>query len=124
MTRCLSVYRFLLPFLALGYSFGADAQSRGADKPVMVVAKPLPFETEQPRVEAVGTAEAFKSVDLYPAAADKVTRVNFVPGQLVHKNDVLIELDARRQKAAVIRAEIQLKEAERTLKRLQDSKQV
>ncbi|WP_416307836.1 efflux RND transporter periplasmic adaptor subunit [Neptunicella sp. SCSIO 80796] len=124
MTRCLSVYRLLLPFLALGYSISVNAQSRGPDKPVMVVAQPLPFETEQTRVDAVGTAEAFKSVDLFPAAADKVTQVNFVPGQRVNKNEVLIELDARRQKVAVTRAEIQLKEAERSLKRLQDSKQV
>ena len=120
MTRRLSIYLFLLSCHTIFFSVTTHAQN--APQAARVIVQPLQFETEQTKVDAVGTAEAVKSVDLYPAAADKVTAVNFVPGQYVTKDSVLIELDARRQKVAVQRAEIQLKDAERNLTRLQQSK--
>ncbi len=99
------------------------AQSwRGNSGPKLVVLNKIEFMYEQKTVEAVGTAEAIKSVTLYPAVADEVTAVNFVPGQKVQKGDVLVTLDDRRQRVAVRRAELQLEEAERVLKRLVDSR--
>ncbi|NVK55903.1 MAG: efflux RND transporter periplasmic adaptor subunit [Alteromonadaceae bacterium] len=99
------------------------AQSwRGNSGPKLVVLNQIEFMYEQKTVEAVGTAEAVKSVTLYPAVADEVTAVNFEPGQKVQKGDVLVTLDDRRQLVAVRRAELQLIEAERALKRLVDSR--
>jgi len=63
-----------------------------------------------------------RSVVVFPAVADKVTAVNFVPGQNVAAGAVLLQLDSRRQQVAVDRATIQLADAERTLLRLQQSR--
>ncbi|MDC8831559.1 efflux RND transporter periplasmic adaptor subunit [Alteromonas gilva] len=99
------------------------AQSwRGDSGPKLVVLNQIEFVNEQKTVEAVGTAEAVKSVTLYPAVGDRVTAVNFKPGQKVQQGDVLVELDDRRQLVAVRRAELQLEETERALKRLLDSR--
>lgn len=91
-------------------------------RPVQVVVKPVQFEHERTRVEAVGTAEAERSVVLYPAVADRVTAVNFKPGDKVEKGQVLVQLDARRQRVALDRAKILLEDAERTVSRLADSR--
>ena len=101
-----------------------SAQSWGGrgNSAKLVVLNKIEFMHEQKNVEAVGTAEAVKSVTLFPAVADEVTAVNFKPGQKVTKGDVLITLDDRRQVVAVRRAELQLEEAERVLKRLIDSR--
>ncbi|AEF03974.1 RND family efflux system membrane fusion protein [Alteromonas naphthalenivorans] len=84
----------------------------------LVVTEPVSFMYETRKVEAVGSAEALRSIALYPAVADEVIEVNFVPGQLVEAGKVLIKLDNRRQKNAVKRAELTLKDAQRTLDRL------
>ncbi len=100
----------------------ALGQFRGENKPAKVITQELQFQAEQVSVEAVGTAEAFRSVNIFAASADKVTQVNFVPGQQVQKGHLLLALDARRQQAALSRAKIQLEDAKRTLKRLEQSK--
>lgn len=99
-----------------------QAQRAGAARPAQVVTAPITFEKETKRVETVGTAEAVHSVIIYPAVADKVTAVNFVPGQSVSMNDALVELDSRRQKVALERVTIQLADAERTVDRLEKSR--
>ncbi|CAB0149957.1 Multidrug resistance protein MdtA [Pseudidiomarina piscicola] len=98
-------------------------QWRNAEKAALVVAQPLGFEREQEQVEAVAYAEALQSVDLYPAVGDVVTAVNFKPGERVEKGQVLVQLDDRRQRIALQRAKLQLTDAERTLKRLQTSRE-
>lgn len=110
--------------LLLGASIPlATAQVRGSgNQAKLVVLTPVTFKREQHSVEAVGTAQAVKSVTLFPAAADQVTSVNFVPGQKVAQGDVLLSLDDRRQVVAIERAKIELNEAERGLQRLLDSK--
>ncbi|MDT0605195.1 efflux RND transporter periplasmic adaptor subunit [Thalassotalea castellviae] len=99
-----------------------SAQSTGAKSAANVITLPISFENITSRVEAVGTAEAIRSVVLYPAVADKVTEVNFVPGQRVEEREVLLRLDSRRQKVALERVTIQLADAERTVKRLIESR--
>lgn len=105
-------------------SIPVSAQSWGGNgnSAKLVVLNNVEFMHEQKNIEAVGTAEAVKSVTLYPAVADEVTAVNFVPGQIVGEGDILVSLDDRRQVVAVRRAELQLKDAERALKRLLDSR--
>jgi RND family efflux transporter MFP subunit len=93
----------------------------GADKPAIVLVEPVTFEYQETKFDAVGTAEAVRAVTLYSAVADKVTAVNFIPGQRVEEGDVLIQLDARRQTVAVARAKLQLAELRRSYQRLQSS---
>ncbi|MGI5309862.1 efflux RND transporter periplasmic adaptor subunit [Rheinheimera sp. WS51] len=100
----------------------AQAQESRAGRAAQVITAPIKFEQKINKVEAVGTAEAIHSVVVYPAVADKVTAVHFVPGQQVMTNDILVELDSRRQKVALDRVTIQLADAERTVTRLQESR--
>lgn len=93
----------------------------GDNQAKLVVLEPLAFQYESKNVEAVGTAEAVKSVTLFPAAAEEVTSVNFVPGQQVEKGKVLVQLDDRQEQIALRRATLELKDAERTLTRLTTS---
>ncbi len=99
-------------------SVPAYSQFMGDKQAKLVVTEPVSFMYETRKVEAVGSAEALRSIALYPAVADEVIEVNFVPGQLVEAGKVLIKLDNRRQKNAVKRAELTLKDAQRTLDRL------
>lgn len=108
---------WLFAFLSV---YQVQAQIPGASRAAKVITAPINFEKKTSRVEAVGTAEAIRSVIVYPAVADKVTAVNFIPGQHVQYQDVLLELDSRRQKVALARVTIQLADAERTVIRLQD----
>ena len=100
-----------------------QAQMAGDGRAAQVITQAVTFEQQSSRVEAVGSAEAIRSVVLYPAVADKVTAVNFEPGQRVEKGQVLLELDSRRQRVAVERATIQLRDAQRTVARLQESRE-
>lgn len=99
-----------------------SAQTSRNNKAADVITLPISFEKKSSRVEAVGTAEAIRSVIIYPAVADKVIAVNFVPGQFINKHDVLLQLDSRRQKVALERVTIQLADAERTVARLKESR--
>ena len=93
----------------------------GGGGPVPVVAEPVRYEAERVRIEAVGTARALRSVELYPEAAGEVVAVRFAPGQRVAENEVLLELDARDERLALQLAEVRLAEAERLLARYEAS---
>ncbi|AXR05926.1 efflux RND transporter periplasmic adaptor subunit [Salinimonas sediminis] len=110
---------FCLFFALSGHS--VQAQYFGDSQAKLVVLEKVTFQHATQKVEAVGTAEAVRSVTLYPAVADEVVKVNFVPGQYVEKGKVLIRLDDRRQQVALRRAELQLAEAQRNLDRLEES---
>lgn len=86
-----------------------------------VVVETVTMERATQQVQAVGNAEAIHSVILYPAVGDKVAAVHFKPGDKVQKGDILLELDSRRQKAALEEAKIKLVDTQRTLKRLKQS---
>ena len=89
----------------------------------LVVVERINFTQQNQRVDAVGNARALHSVSLYPAVADRVTEVHITPGQRVQQDDILVELDARRQRVAVQRAQIQLTDVERTVERLTASRE-
>ncbi|MDO6694130.1 efflux RND transporter periplasmic adaptor subunit [Aliiglaciecola sp. 3_MG-2023] len=119
------IITLLLPAILLCtnlLSFSASGQQFGAKGPTEVIVERVHLDSQKSSVEAVGSAEAVKSVDIFPATADKVVSVNFVPGQKVTQGQVLLELDSRRQKAALQRAKIQLADATRNLQRLEQSR--
>ncbi|MDP5034714.1 MAG: efflux RND transporter periplasmic adaptor subunit [Alishewanella sp.] len=119
----MTLFRLIIVILAIVFFSPAQAQQARGGQAAQVIVMPLSFEQQSSRIEAVGTAEAVRSVVIYPAVADKVTAVNFLPGQLVEQGDVLLQLDDRRQQVAVDRVTIQLADAERTVNRLQESRQ-
>ncbi|MBF7073888.1 efflux RND transporter periplasmic adaptor subunit [Glaciecola sp. MH2013] len=122
-------YLRIFAFIALTTSVTipsvSDAQSRGGrgDSKTQVIVAPLAYQTQQSNLEAVGTAEARKSVNLFAAVSERVTSVNFQPGQLVEKDRILITLYNEREQVALERAQISLKDATREYNRLLESKQ-
>lgn len=117
--------RFLIAstIMFFTHSVAVEAQQwGGGDRAALVVMQPVGFERVQRSVDAVGYAEALRSVALYPAVGDLVLAVNFKPGDEVRRGEVLVRLDDRRQQVELERARIELADAERTVKRLQSSR--
>ncbi|MCK7459194.1 efflux RND transporter periplasmic adaptor subunit [Idiomarina aminovorans] len=118
--------KFLLIVFVFALSLSgtvSQAQQFGP-REALVNVEPVSFERERNRVEAVGTAEAVRSITIYPAVGDRVVAVNFQPGDEVEKDELLVELDARRQQVAVEQAQINLRDTERTVDRLQASREL
>jgi membrane fusion protein, multidrug efflux system len=118
----MTVIRHAVWLLSAVIAVNLHAQQAQTRQAAPVITTAIIFEQQTSRVEAVGTAEAVRSVVIFPAVADKVTAVNFVPGQNVSAGAILLQLDSRRQQVAVDRATIQLTDAERTVLRLQQSR--
>lgn len=97
------------------------AQYRGADSPRIVVVEKLNFEYKTTKIEAVGSAQAKRSVTIFASVSDEITSLNFVPGQGVKKDDVLLELDSRLQEVNMQRARIGLENAQKNLDRVSSS---
>lgn len=93
----------------------------GRAAPTRVIVEPIAYESEQTRVEAVGTSRAIKSVELHPESSGEVVAINFQPGQRVSAGAVLVELDARDAILAVELAEVRLKDAERLYTRYRNT---
>jgi RND family efflux transporter MFP subunit len=92
----------------------APAPSRAAGaQPVAVIAELLQYEYANTRIEAIGTSRAVLSAELHPAASGEVAAVNFEPGQLVKKGDILVQLDSREERLAVELAGLKLEDATR-----------
>jgi len=96
----------------------ACSEAPGPSRPagpqaVAVIAESLQYEHANTRVEAIGTSRAILSAELHPAASGEVVAVNFEPGQLVQKGDILVQLDSREEKLAVELAELKLEDATR-----------
>ncbi|MFD2164777.1 efflux RND transporter periplasmic adaptor subunit [Thalassotalea euphylliae] len=106
--------------IALIASFPVHAQERKRP-PANVILQNISFAPIEVAIETVGTAEAQKSVSLFPAAADRVTKVLFRPGDYVEQGTVILELDARRQVSALKRAKIEQADKQRNVDRLSKS---
>jgi RND family efflux transporter MFP subunit len=118
--------RSLLPIFIFGLIFTstAHAQSWGGrgESKTQVLVEPLAYQAQESNIEAVGTAEAVKSIILFPAVSERVISVNFIPGQQVEKDQVLLTLYNERESVALERGKIQLKDASREYNRLVESR--
>lgn len=100
--------------LLVGCSSGSEERS---DDPIPVVAEALRVLPEQTEVEAIGTARAVTSAQIFPESAGRVTRVLFSAGDYVRRGEPLVELDSRQERLAVEAARVQVLEAEQLLGR-------
>jgi len=108
--------------LFLSGAGGAFAQSDAKpkrSKARTVLVEPVRLADDKVVVRAIGTGEALKSAALHPSAAGEVVEVAFKAGQRVAKGAALVRLDDKHQRLAVRLARVQVKEAERQLKRLE-----
>ncbi|MDG5746810.1 efflux RND transporter periplasmic adaptor subunit [Qipengyuania sp. XHP0207] len=87
------------------------------EEAVPVVAEDVRFLPEQVEVEAIGTARAVTSAEIYPESAGRVVRVMFSAGDFVRAGQPLLQLDARQERLAVDAARVQVLEAEQLLGR-------
>ena len=122
----IAAYRFGWPLVAPADADRA-AQSRGggqtapgrrgADRAATVLVKATELRAERTRLQAVGTARAYRSVTLHPAAAGEVAAVHFAPDRKVRKGTVLLELDSRSETLAVDLARVRVRNAREQLSR-------
>ncbi len=92
----------------------SDTGSRQGTTITVTEARPA---IEVVRIDAVGSAEALKSVTLFPPSSGEVSSVNFTSGDRVGAGQTLLELDARDARLALELAEARLADANRTLSR-------
>ena len=121
LSRLSTLIILFTPFVVLMLTLPVAAQYRGADRPRIVVVQRISFEYETSKIEAVGSAQASRSVTLFSSVSDEVTSVNFVPGQSVKLDEVLLELDSGLQDVNMQRAEIELEDAHKNLNRAKNS---
>ncbi|MEQ8826389.1 MAG: hypothetical protein RIC82_01245, partial [Parvibaculum sp.] len=76
------------------------------DRSVTVVAREIAFLPEQTIVEAIGTARAARTAELYPETAGEVVAVRFSPGEYVRAGAPLVQLEARAERLAHELAEV------------------
>lgn len=110
--------RFLLSVAAVMLLAACSGDApRGGERSVAVVAEPARLLADEAVVEAVGTARAVRSAQLFPEVSGRVAAVRFVPGAFVPQGAVLVELDARAERLALKLAEVRVAEAEQLLAR-------
>lgn len=110
--------RFLVcvsAFLALA-ACSTEDRTR-SDRATTVVAQQAEFLEEQRVVEAIGTARAIRSAELYPQVSGRVTAVRFAAGAFVRKGQILVRLDDRAEQLALDLAEVRVEEADQLLAR-------
>jgi len=95
---------------------GQGARRGGGRKAVTYVA-PVQVANDAAVVDALGTAQAVRSVTLYPEASGNVTAVLFAAGQRVPAGTPLLRLDAEAEELAVKLARLNLEDARQQLAR-------
>ncbi|MEL6688165.1 MAG: efflux RND transporter periplasmic adaptor subunit [Pseudomonadota bacterium] len=110
-----------LGLLAAGCSSPEEAEGRserrGADRAVKVITEPVSFDFILQKFEAVGTARAQRSAEIFSETSGEVTSVGFTSGQFVNRGDVLVQLENRSERLNVRRAEVQVRDAEQLINR-------
>ena len=90
-----------------------------ADGAVNVVTAPVETDQGGETIRAVGTAEAIRSVTVFPQVTGIVSEVAFTPGEPVEAGAVLVRLEDAEQAVAVDRARVALEQAEAAVERSQ-----
>ena len=124
-----AAYRYGWPLVApadgrqavRGPAGGQTAERRAGAPAATVLVRAVELRAQRTRIKAVGTARAYRSVTLHPAAAGEVAAVHFAPDQKVARGSVLLELDSRREKLAVDLARVRAGNARQTLSRYERS---
>ncbi|MGB3738960.1 MAG: efflux RND transporter periplasmic adaptor subunit [Pontixanthobacter sp.] len=95
----------------------SEAELEKESDPVPVVAQDVRFLPEETRVEAIGSARASTSAEVYAETAGRVTAVLFSAGDYVTKGETLLRLDDRQERLAVDAARVRVREADQLLSR-------
>nr|WP_297456639.1 efflux RND transporter periplasmic adaptor subunit [uncultured Halomonas sp.] len=106
----------LLPLLLVLMAFGVQADGEPPPAVEVSVARVVQQEVTE-WDEFTGRLEAPQSVEIRPRVSGFIDTVNFDAGSLVHKGDVLFEIDPRPFEVEVRRLEAELEQAQANLER-------
>ncbi|WP_137681776.1 efflux RND transporter periplasmic adaptor subunit [Aurantiacibacter suaedae] len=113
----LDLRKFALTSICLLLAACANAEDERPAEEVPVIAQEVRFVPELSQVEAIGTARAATSAELYPETAGRVTRVLFRAGDYVRGGAALLQLDDRSERLDVEAARVSVREANQLLGR-------
>lgn len=101
----------------IGLATPALAQQPKAPQAVKVLAQTPQMMSDGQNFEAIGTAWADKSVNLFPVVEEHVKQVYFKAQQKVKKNTLLVQLEDKEEQLALRLAQSNLKNAQLLLTR-------
>lgn len=107
----------------LGQEVGARETEGGAEpepEGQLVTTDPAETRVVQDTVQAVGTVEPVRSIEIRPLSEGRVTEVFFEPGARVEAREALFALDDRAERASLAQAEATLVEERRAFGRAED----
>ncbi|XOV79653.1 MAG: efflux RND transporter periplasmic adaptor subunit [Aestuariibacter sp.] len=110
----------IIAFVAYLYLPTAEQQGQRPNRETPVVVQTVTQQAFPIIVESLGTARANEAVVITAQETEKVGRVHFDDGDLVEKNQLLVSLNMREEKARVNELQINLAEARRQLRRITD----
>ncbi|PKR87186.1 efflux transporter periplasmic adaptor subunit [Pleomorphomonas diazotrophica] len=84
----------------------------GGARVALVVTAPVVMSETADRVSAIGTAEAARTVAVFPRATGMVTEIGFTPGAKVEAGAALVRLDDDSEKIALEQAKAALQDAD------------
>ncbi|WP_284541394.1 efflux RND transporter periplasmic adaptor subunit [Pleomorphomonas sp. T1.2MG-36] len=88
------------------------AAGGGGGRTALVVTAPVVLTETADRVSAIGTAEAARTVVVFPRATGMVTEVAFTSGERVEAGATLVRLDDDSEKIALEQAKVALQDAD------------
>lgn len=112
---------FLLAACGEAVNHSAEQHAGNMRQAVTVTLVNAVAANEVIEIDAVGTAEALRSVTLFPATADEVVKVEFSSGQRVKAGQLLLQLDDRQERLALELAEVELADARINLSRYESA---
>ena len=95
----------------------SEAEPEPERDPVPVVAQDIRLLPEELEIEAIGSARAATSAEIYAETDGRVTSVLFSAGDFVRNGQPLVRLDARQERLAVEAAQVDVREADQLLGR-------
>lgn len=96
---------------------GWERPGARAETATRVIVETVRFEADTDRIQAVGTARAKSTAEIYPETNGEVVSVNFGADGKVERGQVLVRLEARAEELAVRRAEVAVRDAQQLLDR-------
>jgi membrane fusion protein (multidrug efflux system) len=103
----------------LGYFGEAETASKRRVQVPPVIVSDVKRRELVDRIEAIGTTYANESVTLTAPVTELIESVNFSDGQVVKRDDVLVQLSTNVQEASLASARATLDEAEKQLARIE-----
>lgn len=100
-----------------GSETGKNTNKKRGDKEVSIIVERAVLQEDKPVVRTIGTARAIQAVNITPEIAGTIVSVNVESGQLVDRNQTLIQLDDKKAQLAAQLAQTKLRQAELTLDR-------